>query len=653
MKKVLLTALAALFAIVGCKEKELETLPPVIKAEAPAALAAEGGSGVISYIVENPVEDGFLTAKTADDWLELGEITASSVNFSAGEYKESESRTANVMLSYPGAATVVVEVRQNPAEIERNLTLDIEIKSFGARSVVFNCTPSDPGATYVCTSAYKEDFDKKFTSLEALAEADYQYFIEWGEALGYTPEESIEAFLRKGNLENYDIALPTPEKDYVIYAYGMNDDGTVTSPSLYKVEFKTTAPEKDDCTFDFIVRPGISYTRVGVTPSDISTPYLWGVLTRSEYEALGADPAQALVDEIQAKVDADQALGGDTRFGDFIVYHNQRQNFSDLKRGEEYVVYAFGCDVKGYVITDIMTRTFTEERLEKVNSTFTVTFEGVRASSFVASIAPSDNDVRWFGYTLPYSLLEDSPSVEILTDGVIDVLPSLGIDLTKEDCEYVYKGKQSLTSYDLMGGDLEPNSKNFVAVFGVDASGCRVTDISQAIVTTIEAGTPSDLTVGIETVSEGKNGVVAKFTPSKKEVYMYDIQTKSYYDSFDQFVADGKTPEEKKELKDILFMNELIFTYTNNGLLPYKVTTGDASLTVDEGLEPGVTYVAVAFGVDAGEASTPLFMKEFTVGSSSGTSVVKGGLSSRGMMRTATGPAMPGIVLSDFMSGLE
>ena len=134
---------------------------------------------------------------------------------------------------------------------------------------------------------------------------------------------------------------------------------------------------------------------------------------------------------------------------------------------------------------------------------------------------------------------------------------------------------------------------------------------------------------------------------------MYDIQTKSYYDSFEQFVPDGKTPEEKKEHKDLLFMNDLIFTYTNNGLLPYKVTTGDASLTVDEGLEPGVTYVAVAFGVDAGEASTPLFMKEFTVGSSSGTSVVKGGLSSRGMMRTSTGPAMSGIVLSDFMSVLE
>ena len=653
MKKVLLTALAALFAIVGCKEEELETLPPVIKAEAPAVLAAEGGSGVISYIVENPVENGSLTAKTTDDWLELGEITANSVNFSAGEYKENTPRTANVMLSYPGASTVVVEVTQNPAEIERNLTLDIKILNIGARSVVFNCTPSDPGATYVCTTAYKEDFDKKFTSLEALAEADYQYFIEWGEALGYTPEESIEAFLRKGNLENYDITLPTPEKDYVIYAYGMNSDGAVTSPSIYKLEFTTTAPGKDDCTFDFIVRPGISYTRVGVTPSDISTPYLWGVLPKSELEALGSDPASAIVDQIKKKVDDDQALGGDTRFGDFIVYHNQRQNFSDLKRGEEYVVYAFGCDVKGYVITDIMTRNFTETRLEKVNSTFTTTFDGVRASSFVASIVPSDDNVRWFGYTLPYSLIEDSPSVEILTDGVIDVLPSLGIDLTKEDCEYVYTGKQSLTSYDLMGGDLEPNSKNFVAIFGVDANGCRITDISQAVVTTIEAGTPSDLTVGIETVAEGKNGIIAKFTPSKKEVYMYDIQTKSYYDSFEQFVPDGKTPEEKKEHKDLLFMNDLIFTYTNNGLLPYKVTTGDASLTVDEGLEPGVTYVAVAFGVDAGEASTPLFMKEFTVGSSSGTSVVKGGLSSRGMMRTSTGPAMSGIVLSDFMSVLE
>ena len=593
---------AALLLAAGCgdKDKEIEEPPtprpdvPVIAVDSPAQIPATGGRGEIRYTITNPTEEAVLTAEPDEQWLQIEEIGDRTISYKAEVHTGDEPRTATVTLSYPGAESIRVTLTQITPSTPKTLTFEIEILEVTSRTVIVNCTPSDPRATYVAMATYKSTYES-FESEEERFESDYNYFLEWGPAFGATtPEEAVGLFLRTGNMEEYDIQLDQPQQDYYFYAYGMNLDGTITSPHIFKVPFRTTEPEQQECTFEFSVRPGISYTQANVYPSSIYVSYIWGVLPADEFDAMGDDPAQAIVDQIKAQIEANP----DIRFGEFITYHNRKASYSNLEQDKEYVVYAFGSDVTGFVTTPIMTHRFTEKRLPRVECSFSLTFESVRASTFAVRIAPSDNSVRWFAYTLPYEMLENYNSIEAMTEDVIDILFDLGIDFSQDET-YIHSGPQLLSSYDLMGSELDPRTKQLAAVFGVNDDGCRVTEISQGVVTTIEEGRPSNLTVGIEALVSGYDSAEVKFTPSVWEAYFFDLQPKEYYETFPS---------------DESFMNELLFYYGSNSLLPYKMAIGPASMSVEKQLMPGTDYIGVAFGIDK-IISTPLFSKVFTTGS--------------------------------------
>lgn len=572
---------------------------PVLHVETPAEIPATGGEGTIRYTLTDPAETPLRPTVHSDaDWLHIGEIGDGTVAFRAEVHTGDEPRTAQVTLSYPNAEPVEATLRQAAPSTPRNLTFDIRILETASRSVVVECIPSDPEATYIAMATHKEEFDA-FASDEAIFADNLEYFYEWGPMFGATSnEESIAIFLRRGTLENYDITLDSPSSDYYFYAYGMNSDGTITSPRIFKEPFSTTDPEQKEIDFRFAVRPGISYTQVNVYPSTIYVPYLWGVLPRSEWDALGDDPAQRIVDEIRAEVDDANALGGEAHFGDYTVYHNRKKSYTDLTEGEEYVVYAFGCDVTGFVTSPVRTEVFTEHRLTRVECSFSLSFESVRASSFAVNIVPSDNGVRYVAYTLPYEFLEKYASVEAMTEDVVDILFDLETDFSKEG-DYVHTGRQSLSNYDLLGSECDPLTKQIVAVFGINDRGYRLTEISQGVVTTAQAGMPSSMTIGIEGLPLGYNGAEVTFTPSSKEMYFYDLVPRAYYDEFDS---------------DDYFMSELLFYYGTKQLLMTRMTMGKATLTAYDGLMPGTEYMGVAFGVDK-NVSTPLFKEIFRTGS--------------------------------------
>lgn len=608
MKKLLWigAAFALLTQFAGCSDSDVDTPPPapapvISVTQQPAPIAPAGGEVVLRIAIENPREGVLPTAESDQSWLTVTRTTMVSVICQASPHTGETARPARVTVSYPDAEPVTIDLEQTAAEPEdpsKSLTFDIRIVKASSRSVIVDCIPSDPEATYIAMATYKSDFEAH-ESEEALIEDNFTYFTEWGEAFGATtPEEALKMFLRRGPMGNYEIQLDRPEEDYYFYAYGLNADGTVTSSKIYKKDFRTTIPEAQECTFAFSVRPGIEYTQVGVFPSDLAVSYLWGVMSSAEYEALGSDPAQRIVDDIKAQIEADNALGGDSRFGDYVVYHNSKSSYKNLVQGEKYVVYAFGCDVKGYVTAPIMTETFTEERLQKVDCSFSLTHRDVRASSFTTDIQPSNDAVRWFAYTLPYEMLESVNSLEELSEEVIDIVNGMGIDWATDET-YVHTGFRNLTNYDMMGSELDANTRHLVAVFGVNEKGSRITDIAQANVTTLAPDTPSTMTVDITGETKGWSGLALTFTPSAKERYFYDVQMKDFYESFES---------------DEAFMNELLYYYGGQGLLAYKQTIGQATLTVEEGLLPGTTYLGVAFGVDK-QISTPLFTREFTTAS--------------------------------------
>lgn len=572
-------------AATGCK-KDSEPAPvPEIKIETPAiSLPEEASEIVINYTVSNPTEGVQLKASSQAEWLHFEGVDPDKVKFIADENPVEEPRNGEIVLSYQGAKDVKVQVSQVAKYVTpKTLTFELKVLDVKSRQVIVECIPSDPNATYIAMVTYKSNMEK-WPDDDALIANDMDYFKEWGSVFG----SDWTTFLRRGNMENYDITIDKPDTDYMFYAYGLNEDGSVTSPQVYRAEFHTPLPEAQECTFQFNYRPGINFGRVNVYPSDIHVSYIWGVMSKSEYNALPSDKAQAIVDKIKA----DMASQGGT-WRDYVGYHNKFKNYTNLTDGEDYVAYAFGADITGVPTTAAMTYEFTAKTLKKVACSFAVGFQDVRATTFAANITPTA-DVTWAAYTLPYEYLEKyNGSAENMTEVVIDTFNESVKDWWK-DKDMVHNGAQLLSSYQLQAAaSLESSTKQIVCVFGVDENGYRITDVSEAAVTTTASGLPSDMTIDIN-VNMNAGVAEIEFEPSKMEAYFYDLLAYSEYEKYET---------------DEAFFAEVMYKYSS--MMQYKMTMGKAKMTT-ESLHKGEKYIAYAFGMD-GDKSTAIFKKVFTM----------------------------------------
>lgn len=551
----------------------------------------EEQEGMFAYSIDN-ADGGSLQASSDAEWLHISGVSESEVRFIADANTSEEPREAGIVLSYSGAKDFRVTVAQDGKYVApRTLTFKINILSVKSRQVVLECIPSDPEATYIAMAAHKADFEK-FGTMEELVASDMEYFKSWGSSFGdegdvNPDDEPWTKFLRKGEMKDYDIQLDRPDADYVFYAYGLNKDGSITSPQVFYESFHTTLPEAQECTFKFTYRPGVNYGRVNVYPSDIHVSYIWGVYPKAEYDALGSDKAQAVVDEIK-KTMASQ--GGTWR--DYVGYHNKFNNY-DMQDGEKYVAFAFGADITGVPTTKAMSYEFTAKKLTKQECNFSFAFQDIRATTFAARVTPS-SDVNWVAYTLPFEYTEKYNSVEEMTEVVIDTFNE-SLENWWSDPDIVRKGSQLLSSYQLQASmSLDSSTKQIVCAFGVDENGCRVTDVSQGILTTGALGQPSSMTIDFEVTSSAGVSEI-KFKPSKMEAYFYDLIAYSEYEKYGD---------------DEALYVEAMYKYSS--MMQYKMTMGEAKMTT-ESLHPGEKYVAYAFGMD-GDRSTAIFKKIFTAG---------------------------------------
>ena len=289
-------------------------------------------------------------------------------------------------------------------------------------------------------------------------------------------------------------------------------------------------------------------------------------MSKSEYNALPSDKAQAIVEKIKD----DMASQGGT-WRDYVGYHNKFKNYTNLTDGEDYVAYAFGADITGVPTTAAMTYEFTAKTLKKVACSFAVGFQDVRATTFAANITPTA-DVTWAAYTLPYEYLEKyNGSAENMTEVVIDTFNE-GVANWWKDKDMVHNGAQLLSSYQLQAAaSLESSTKQIVCVFGVDENGYRITDVSEAAVTTTESGLPSDMTIGIN-VNMNAGVAEIEFEPSKMEAYFYDLLAYSEYEKYET---------------DEAFFAEVMYKYSS--MMQYKMTMCKAKVTT-ESLHKGIIH---------------------------------------------------------------
>lgn len=581
MKRILyMSLLAVLAAFAACTPKEPQTGTPVISAGKNVSVDAAGGEFRIEYSIENPAKGKTLAAEENCEWLEIKSVAEDAVIAYAAANEAEESRTASIILSYAGAENMEVSVTQagTSGEAPAALSFDIKIKSIASRSVVVDCIPSDENATYIAMSSDKDYYYSIEEGSDEFFQQDIDYFIEWGMTFGeegITEEECIEMFLRQGSMIDYEITLDKPMSDYVFYAYGLNSDGTVTS-DVYKVEFTTTKPEQKDCTFEFMIRPSLEGVRVNVFPSDIYVQYYWAVKSKAEFEAYGEDAADKIAAEL-----LEQSKEDGTGMGQVLYYHNQSQAFNKLDEGGEYVAFAFGCDVSGVVTTELMKKEFRAETLEKVSCSFDVSTVDLRAATFTVEITPSDPDIRWFAYTMPYEMLELYVSAEEMTEEALNILCATGIDWAT-DTELVHTGTMTLSNYDLLGERTTPDTRQFVGVMAISEYGTRISDLTFYTLVTAsdDLSGDMDIEVTIDVMDNTVSNAAVKFTPVPEEQFVYGVLPTSFFEGLDS--VDDKTAA-------------VLSYYVINDLLKSRLSYDEVVYNPAD-LEAGVEYTAFAFG---------------------------------------------------------
>lgn len=170
-----------------------------------------------------------------------------------------------------GSVKAVCEVVVNP---KFSLTFDITINGIQAIDANFSIVPSDEESIYYFSSILKEEWDK-IGGANGILEYERHFWNSAGSI-----EDALRQLTTKGsrlnqNLSYSGISLARPGTSYIVYAFGVNYDGTETSEIFYK-EIKTL-PEQSvsDLTFDVKIEEVLNNGVIAkVTPSNSNYTYM-------------------------------------------------------------------------------------------------------------------------------------------------------------------------------------------------------------------------------------------------------------------------------------------------------------------------------------------------------------------------------------------
>lgn len=416
MKKLFAYVSLAAFALVSpacSSDGDTDPAPDPIPAPNPVLTVgtceeqpAEGGSVTVSYSVENPVEGGGVSVESSESWAHDFEVGTNSFTFILdrnGAEPGSDPRSAILTVSYPGAEEVAVEITQRSLEETSALTFEVEmIRIEDFNQVYWAVRPSDKEAAYCVGHLTREEYDA-YEDDEALVAAEVERFLtpQWGS------NGTIAEHLLTGDQE--DSFTVAKSGEYVIFAYGLTEDGELTSRVF-------------PCVVTVDKRPEIT-----VDPLELTIPVEGGTFEVSytienpvEGQTITVEPAVELTWAHDFEVLENRIRFAVDSYADGEPDSAPRNSFFQL-------VYA-GCNSRPTV-------KLTQNAPEKQ---FTIGLEVVSKSynSVIVKILPSDPDIKYVCDQTNDSTLSGWDSLEAFISGQIQSSLNYGWGVT------TYAGEQ-------------------------------------------------------------------------------------------------------------------------------------------------------------------------------------------------------------------
>ena len=462
----------------------------------------------------------------------------------------------------------------------------IEVKSVTDTSVEFTITPEDEEMTYIAMMTTQEYFDE-FEDDEAYINDDLSWLDNAAYEAGVDLSEYLEGVLKKGAISDTQDMLD-PETEYVVYAFGLSNNGIVTS-SLYKQTFKTLSTELTELNFEIEVTDiGYDTATVTVTPDNDKALYFVNVFSLEEYQNYGGDES-AFVAHINKLRNYYYGLGAtaDQMVANLGYVGAKSLSVEDLKAGTKYMAYAIGIDER-FVANSLATVVEFETIAAGVaDLTFEVDITKIDYDHIEGSVTPSNNDDTYICSVQYASSLEWSESEEALVESIVD-------DITAwEDIENALKrGPMSLNSI----SGLQPNTDYIVVCFGYDGAPTTAPHITH-FTTTDAMGNPDDLVVTFEVSDITHNSANVTTIPSVG-AYYFTFYTEA--ENFDLLVDEYGTTD---ACVAYLANSEIDYgaEWFECSRAEYLYELG-ASLGKEKNfynqLEPSTEYVAYAIAVD-------------------------------------------------------
>lgn len=138
---------------------------------------------------------------------------------------------------------------------------------------LYTSSSKDENLTYNVMFVEKDYYDDNYSTDEDVFADDLLYFEELAKGYGMTVAQVIDSYLiyaEDGDFTDWMVEL-TPNTEYVIWAYGLNNQGEVLTPMTKKV-FKTPDVEMINNQITFTLSEDGSL--ITVTPDDKSLNYI-------------------------------------------------------------------------------------------------------------------------------------------------------------------------------------------------------------------------------------------------------------------------------------------------------------------------------------------------------------------------------------------
>ena len=246
---------------------------------------------------------------------------------------------------------------------------DIEVSDIKGMSAKISITPPENNLRYFFWLYTMDSYERYQHSNDyELLIYDYSFWVYIAELYGYKLNEVIKMDTVVGPVSlSTDDVLKIAEWDteYLIWAYGINTDGTVTTPITRKV-FKTAAPKPSGMTFD-VADISLNWyeetTPEGllrgweadatIIPSNKGEKYFATITNKDWYDWYfseyndGRSDDEYIMNQILINTSKTSSqLPSMYKSGDF-VYNCFKEREILLKPDREYAVFVFGMDENG------------------------------------------------------------------------------------------------------------------------------------------------------------------------------------------------------------------------------------------------------------------------------------------------------------------